>query len=281
MNKNNIEKLVFQFFTGVTFCIILIILALLGFIIFRGASKLSWEFISSAPTNGMMDGGILPAILGTLVLILGSCLVAFPVGIFSGVYMNEYAKASPFKRFIGMMTSNLAGIPSVVFGLFGLSLFVNFFNFGVSILSGSLTLAIMIVPVIIRTTEESLKQIDDTYRLSSYALGASKFETVFKVILPMAFPNIVTGLILSIGRVAGETAPIIFTAAAYYLPEIVLSLNSPVMALPYHLYVMATSGIDLNKSREIAFGTALVLMFIVLLLNFAAGGVKLYFRKNK
>ncbi|MFN0047537.1 MAG: phosphate ABC transporter permease PstA, partial [Cytophagales bacterium] len=260
MTKNSVEKLVFNFFGIITFLIVLIVVSILGFIIFRGIGKISWEFISSAPTDGMMKGGILPAILGTLVLILGSCIVAFPVGIFSGIFMNEYAKESVFKKFVGMMTNNLAGIPSVVFGLFGLALFVNFFNFGVSILSGCLTLAILIVPVIIRTTEESLKLVEDSYRLASYALGASKFETVFRVVLPMAFPNIITGLILSIGRVAGETAPIIFTVAAYYLPEIILSLNSPVMALPYHLYVMATSGIDLNKSRDIAFGTALVLM---------------------
>ncbi len=280
MNKNSIEKLVFGFFSSVAFLIVAIVVVILGFIVYRGIGIISWEFISQPPKNGMMEGGILPAILGTLVLILGSCLLAFPIGILSGIYMNEYAPKNIFKKFIGMMTNNLAGIPSIVFGLFGLAMFVNFFQFGVSILSGCLTLAILIVPVIIRTTEESLKLVEDSYRLSSYALGASKFETVFRVVLPMAFPNIITGLILSIGRVAGETAPIIFTVAAYYLPEIVLSLSSPVMALPYHLYVMATSGIDLTKSRELAFGTALVLMVIVLILNFSAGGLKLYFKRK-
>jgi len=280
MNKNSIEKLVFGFFSSVAFLIVAIVVVILGFIVYRGIGIISWEFISQPPKNGMMEGGILPAILGTLVLILGSCLLAFPIGILSGIYMNEYAPKNIFKKFIGMMTNNLAGIPSIVFGLFGLAMFVNFFQFGVSILSGCLTLAILIVPVIIRTTEESLKLVEDSYRLSSYALGASKFETVFRVVLPMAFPNIITGLILSIGRVAGETAPIIFTVAAYYLPEIVLSLSSPVMALPYHLYVMATSGIDLTKSRELAFGTALELMVIVLILNFSAGGLKLYFKRK-
>jgi len=281
MHKNIVEKIVFQFFGIVTWFVVAVVALILGYIIYRGVGIISWNFISQPPINGMMEGGILPAILGTLALILGSCLLAFPIGILSGVYMNEYAPKNIFKKFIGMMTNNLAGIPSIVFGLFGLAMFVNFFQFGVSILSGCLTLAILIVPVIIRTTEESLKLVEDTYRLSSYALGASKFETVFRVVLPMAFPNIITGLILSIGRVAGETAPIIFTAAAYYLPQLVLSLGSPVMALPYHLYVMATSGIDLDKSRELAFGTALVLMAIVLLLNFAAGGMKLYFKQNR
>ncbi len=280
MKKCSVEKIVFGFFGLITLVVVMVVLTILGFIIYRGIGIISWEFISSPPTNGMMEGGILPAILGTLVLITGTCLIAFPVGILSGIFMNEYAHENILKKAIGLMTNNLAGIPSIVFGLFGLAMFVNYFHLGVSILSGCLTLAILVVPVIIRTTEESLKQVEDSYRLASYALGASKFETVFRVVLPMAFPNIITGLILSIGRIAGETAPIIFTVAAYYLPAIILSPDSPVMALPYHLYVMATSGIDLNKSREIAFGTALVLMVIVLILNFSAGGLKLYFKRK-
>jgi phosphate transport system permease protein len=250
------------------------VLSILGFIFYEGAKKISWEFLTSAPTNGMMDGGIFPAILGTFALIIGSCLFAFPIGVVSGIYMNEYAGKSWFKTVVRMMTNNLAGVPSIVFGLFGMALFVNFFGFGVSLLSGCLTLGLLIMPTIIRSTEESLKMVDDTYRLSSYALGANKLQTVFKVVLPTAFPNILTGLILSIGRVAGETAPIIFTAVAFYLPETNISLNSPIMTLPYHLYVMATSGIDLEKSKAIAFGTALVLMSIILALNLITGGLK-------
>lgn len=279
MNKNLKEKLIFSLFGAVTALVVLVTVAILVFIIFRGIGQISWDFISKAPENGMMEGGIFPAIMGTLLLITGSCVLAFPIGVLSGIFMNEYAHENAFKRIVTMMTSNLAGIPSIVFGLFGLALFVNFFKMGVSLMAGCCTLAILVLPVIIRTTEEALKQIDDTYRFSGYALGASKFKTVLGIILPMAMPNIITGLILSIGRVAGETAPIIFTVAAYYLSEISFSLQSPVMALPYHLYVMATSGIDLEKSRSIAFGTALILMSIVLIMNLLAGGVKRFYSK--
>jgi phosphate transport system permease protein len=279
MNKNRTQKIIFTFFALVTALILLSIVALFGFIFCRGIGKISWEFISGMPTDGMMGGGILPAIYGTLVLIVGSCLVAFPVGILSGIFMNEYAPKSWLKNFISLMTNNLAGVPSIVFGLFGLAVFVNFFGFGMSVISGSLTLGILILPIIIRTTEESLKTVEDSFRLSSIALGASKFQTTFKVVLPMAMPNIMTGLILSIGRVAGETAPIIFTVVAYYLPTISFSPNSQLMALPYHLYVMCTSGVDLNASRDIAFGTALVLMVIVLIINLTAGMLKKVWKK--
>lgn len=200
------------------------------------------------PEEGMLKGGIFPAIVGTLCLIVGSMIVAFPVGVLSGIYMNEYLKEGFGKRFIRLMTDNLAGIPSIVFGLFGMAFFVNKLKFGDSILAGSLTLGILAIPVIIRTTEESLRAIDKTYREASYALGASKLYTIKKVILPIAFPNIITGLILSIGRVSGETAPILFTVAAYFLPKLPHSMFEQVMALPYHLYVMATSGTDIEKS---------------------------------
>ncbi|GAB4327624.1 MAG: phosphate ABC transporter permease PstA [Flammeovirgaceae bacterium] len=232
------------------------------------------------PTNGMTEGGIFPAILGTLMLVLGSSLFAFPIGLLAGIYMSEYAKEGKLKRFIRMMTNNLAGVPSVVFGLFGLSLFVNMLGLGVSALSGSLTLALMILPVIIRTTEESLQFVDNNHRLASYALGASKLFTIWKVVLPIALPNILTGFIISIGRVAGETAPIIFTAAVYFLPQISYSFYEPVMALPYHLYVTSTSGIDLEKSRELAYGTAFVLIVIVLIINLIANFIRQFLQKR-
>lgn len=281
MSKKLLQNITFNIFRAISYSIVAIVVVVLGFIFFNGIQALNWEFISLMPENGMMEGGIFPAILGTLVLIIGTSIIAFPVGVLAGVFMNEYAGENIFKKFVNLMTNNLAGVPSIVFGLFGLAVFVNFFGFGISIISGCLTLAILILPVIIRTTDESLKLIEPSIRNASYALGASKFQTVFGVVLPMAFENIITGLILSIGRVAGETAPIIFTVVAYYLPEIVFSLKSPLMALPYHLYVMSTSGIDLVKSREIAFGTALVLMIIVLTLNLLAGGVKIYLSKRK
>ena len=181
-----------------------------------------------------------------------------------------------------MMTNNLAGVPSIVFGLFGMALFVNKLKFGDSILAGSLTLGLLALPVIIRTTEEALKSVDDAYRIASLALGASKLQTVRKVVLPIAFPNILTGLILSVGRVSGETAPILFTVAAYFLPRLPHSIYDQVMALPYHLYVICTSGTDIVASRKMAYGTALVLILIVLISNILAGIVRSYFtRKNK
>jgi phosphate transport system permease protein len=218
----------------------------------------------------MTAGGIFPAIAGTLCLIAGSMVLAFPIGVTSAIYMNEYAGNSWVVRFIRIMTNNLGSIPSIVFGLFGMTLFVNTLGFGDSILAGSCTLGLLVLPLIIRTTEEALKAIPDSFRTGSLALGASKLQTIRKVVLPMAFPNIITGLILSIGRVSGETAPILFTVAAYFLPKLPDSLFSQVMALPYHLYVIATSGTDIEASRPIAYGTALVLITIVLLMNLLA-----------
>jgi phosphate transport system permease protein len=188
--------------------------------------------------------------------------------------MNEYLKESFLKRFIRTMTNNLAGIPSIVFGLFGMALFVNTLKFGDSILAGSLTLGLMVLPVIIRTTEEALKSVDDSLRIGSYALGATRLQTIRKVVLPVAFPNILTGLILSIGRVSGETAPILFTVAAYFLPKLPSGIFDQVMALPYHLYVLTTSGTNMEQSRPMAYGTAFVLIMIVLILNLIANLIR-------
>ncbi len=260
--------------------VIVILIIILGFIIVKGISVISWEFLTSMPTEGMTGGGIFPAIVGTLYLILGSMIVAFPIGILSGIYTHEYAKDGFLKKFIKLMTSNLAGIPSIVFGLFGMSLFVNTFGFGDSIIAGSLTLGLLALPVVIRTTEEALKAVDDSFRIGSLALGATKLQTVGKVVLPIAFPNIITGLILSIGRVSGETAPILFTVAAYFLPKLPTSIFDQVMALPYHLYVISTSGTNVEASRGMAYGTALVLIMIVLILNLMANALRRYFGKK-
>jgi phosphate transport system permease protein len=194
--------------------------------------------------------------------------------------MNEYAAGSKIATFIRIMTNNLSGVPSVVFGLFGMSLFVNTMGFGDSILAGSLTLGLLSLPLVIRTTEEALKSIDFSYREGSLALGATKLQTIRKVIMPMAFPNVITGLILSIGRVSGETAPILFTVAAYFLPQLPTSIFDQVMALPYHLYVISTSGTDVEASRGIAYGTALVLIVIVLIVNLLANALRTYFSKK-
>lgn len=276
------QAFAFGVFAGVAALVVLILFGILGFIFLRGLPAISWEFISEAPKDGMIAGGIYPAIIGTLCLVFGSMLFAFPIGVLSAIYLNEYLPNNYFKRFMNMMTNNLAGVPSIVFGLFGMALFVNQLGFGDSILAGSLTLGLLALPVIIRTTEEALKSVDETYRSASLALGATKWQTIRRVVFPIAFPNIITGLILSIGRVSGETAPILFTVAAYFLPRLPQSIYDQVMALPYHLYVISTSGTDIQASRTMAYGTALVLIFIVLISNLLAGMIRRYYlKKNK
>lgn len=274
------EKIAFGVFRMLSGIIVTILFIILAFIIIKGASVLNWEFITTPPTDGMKGGGIWPAIVGTFYLMLGSAILAFPLGIMSGVYMHEYARSGRVVSFIRMMTNNLAGIPSIVFGLFGMSLFVNFFGFGDSILAGSLTLGLLALPLVIRTTEEALKAIPDSFREGSLALGATKLQTIRKVILPMAMPNIITGLILALGRVSGETAPILFTCAAYFLPQLPQSVFDQCMALPYHLYVLATSGTDMEKQIPIAYGTALVLVIIILLVNLLANAMRNHFQNK-
>lgn len=277
MDKLLKEKIAFWIFRLLSIFVIGILVWILGFIFVRGIHVLSWDFITKMPEDGMTKGGIYPAIIGTFTLILGSMIFAFPIGVMAGIYMNEYVKDGWWKRFIKLMTNNLAGIPSIVFGLFGMALFVNKLKFGDSILAGSLTLGLLALPVVIRITEESLKAVDDTFRHASLALGGTKLQTIRKVVLPIALPNIITGLILSIGRVSGETAPILFTVAAYFLPKLPTSIFDQVMALPYHLYVIATSGTQVEQSRPMAYGTALVLVLIVLILNLIANALRKYF----
>lgn len=279
MNKKTKQKIAFTIFRLLGFVVVGILFWILGFILYNGVGVINWEFLTTAPKEGMTAGGIFPAIVGTLYLIAGSVIFAFPIGVMSAIYMNEYAGSGWIVRFIRIMTNNLGSIPSIVFGLFGMALFVNTLGFGDSILAGSCTLGLLVLPLIIRTTEEALKAIPDSFRTGSLALGASKLQTIRRVILPMAFPNIITGLILSIGRVSGETAPILFTVAAYFLPKLPNSIFDQVMALPYHLYVIATSGTDIEASRPIAYGTALVLIAIVLLMNLLATVLRRYLNK--
>ena len=280
MDKKAKQKIAFTIFRILSLIVVGILFWILGFIIVRGIGVISWEFLTTAPTDGMTGGGIFPAIVGTLCLVVGSIIFAFPIGVMSGIYINEYAGNGWLVKLIRIMTNNLGSIPSIVFGLFGMSLFVNTFKFGDSIIAGSFTLGLLILPLIIRTTEEALKAIPNSYRTGSLALGATKLQTISRVTLPMAFPNIVTGLILSIGRVSGETAPILFTVAAYFLPKLPSSIFDQVMALPYHLYVIATSGTDIEAARPIAYGTALVLVIIVLLMNVSANVLRRYFGKK-
>lgn len=277
MSKRLSEKIAFWIFRILTLLVVALLGWILEFIFIRGWKVISWEFLTQMPADGMTGGGIYPAIIGTFCLILGAVVVSFPIGVMAGIYMHEYVSDSWFKRFMKLMTNNLAGIPSIVFGLFGMALFVNTLKFGDSIIAGSFTLGLLALPVVIRVTEESLMAIDDSYRHGSYALGATKFQTIRKVIVPMALPNIITGLILSIGRVSGETAPILFTVAAYFLPKLPESVFDQVMALPYHLYVLSTSGTNIEEARPMAYGTALVLVLIVLILNLLANALRKYF----
>ena len=284
MNKNFNGKRVSQtvmffLFRLMSYVVVGILFSIIGFIVIKGIWVINWEFLTTAPEDGMTKGGIFPAIVGTFYLVVGSMLVAFPIGVMSGIYMSEYASNKHIKRIIRVMTNNLGGIPSIVFGLFGMALFVNRLNFGDSIIAGSFTLGLLALPLIIRVTEEALQAIPDSFRQGSLALGATKLQTIRKVVLPAAFPNIMTGLILSIGRVSGETAPILFTAAAYFLPNLPNSIFNQVMALPYHLYVIATSGTDLEATQPMAFGTALVLIVIVLMMNLIANFIRRKYSK--
>lgn len=249
------------------------VLALAGvclFLVVNGAPALSWEFLSQSPSNMMTEGGILPCIVGTLLLALGAMLVAFPLGVGAALWLNEYGSRSPFSRYIRLGVNNLAGVPSVVFGLFGLSFFVTFLGMGVSLMAGILTLAVLTLPVIISTAEEALRQVPDSWREASYALGGTKSQTIGRIVLPAALPGMLTGAILGLSRAAGETAAIMFTAAVFYTPKMPDSVFSSVMALPYHMYVLATAGTDIEKTRPLQYGTALVLLALVLGMNLFA-----------
>ena len=280
MSKKTNQRLAFRTFRILGLIVVAILLWILGFIVWNGIGVINWEFLTTAPSDGMTAGGIFPAIVGTCCLILGSMIVAFPIGVMSAIYTTEYAGNGKIVRFIRVMTNNLGSIPSIIFGLFGMALFVNSLGWGDSIIAGSFTLGLLVLPLVIRTTEEALKSVPDAFRTGSLALGATKLQTIRRVVLPTAFPNIITGLILSIGRVSGETAPILFTVAAYFLPKLPTSLFDQVMALPYHLYVIATSGTDLEATRPIAYGTALVLIAIVLIMNLLASLLRRRFGKK-
>lgn len=248
-------------------------IALIGvcaFLAWNGLPGLSWAFLSEAPRKMMTEGGILPCIVGTILLSLGALAVSFPLGVASAIYLHEYAGKSVLARYVRLGVNNLAGVPSVVFGLFGLAFFVTFCGMGVSLLAGVLTLGILTLPVIIGTAEESLRNVPDTWREASLALGATRSQTIARVVLPAAMPGMLTGAILGLSRAAGETAAIMFTAAVFYTPNLPNSPLSAVMALPYHMYVLATAGTDIETTRPLQYGTALVLMLLVLGMNLAA-----------
>jgi len=253
---------------------------LMVFIIIKnGASAISWEFLSSMPKGGMRSGGILPAILGTLSVVSCAIMVTLPVGVCAAIYLNEYAKDNMLTRIIKLAIVNLAGVPSVVYGLFGLGIFVMFLKLGVSIIAGALTLSIMELPVIITTARSSLGSVPYSFREASLSLGVSRWQTIRHVVLPNAIPGILTGAILSIARISGETAPILFTAAAFYVPHLPHSIFDQVMALPYHLYIISTQ--IPNMPKNIIYGTALVLLMMVLTMSCIAIFARIYFRKRR
>lgn len=272
------------FLGAVTLCALVIICALGGilfYIVANGYRAISWEFLTRPPLDSMTRGGILPAILGTVYLTVGAIVVALPLGIASAVYLTEYARQGRIIRVIRLGVNCLAGIPSVVFGLFGLGFFVVFLKFGSCILSGALTLGILILPTIIGASEEALKSVPQTFREASLALGVSKWRTISRIVLPNALPGIMTGSILGIGRAAGETAPIMFTAAAFFTAKLPSSIFDEVMALPYHIYVLATAGTRIEETRPLQFGTVLVLVALVLGIDLIAILIRSRMRKKK
>lgn len=265
-----LQGIVFWFFRIAAAINGIALLVVIYFLVARGWRAINWTFLTQGPMESMTKGGILPCIVGTLLLSIGALLVALPVGVASAVYLNEYARPGRLVRVIRLGINNLAGVPSVVFGLFGLAFFVVYLKMGVSILAGSLTLGLLTLPVIIGASEEALRTVPDTYREASLGLGASKWQTIYRVVLPAALPGILTGAILGLGRAAGETAPIMFTAAVFFTPSLPSSIFDEIMALPYHIYVLATAGTDIEATRHLQYGTALVLISLVLGLNLIA-----------
>ncbi len=262
-----VQTIMFNMFRTAALINGLALVIICAYLFYHGIPAISWEFLSEAPRDSMTAGGIFPCIVGTVILGLGSMLVAFPLGVGSAIYLHEYARPGRIVRILRLGINNLAGVPSVVFGLFGLGLFVTAFGFGVSILSGILTLGFLTLPVIIGTSEEALRSVPQTYREASLGLGATKFQTIFRVVLPAALPGMLTGSILGISRAAGETAAIMFTASVFFTPELPTSFMDDVMALPYHIYVLATAGTEIEKTRPLQYGTALVLIALVLGMN--------------
>ncbi len=264
------EKIWFLFFKLAALLNGAALLIIVYFIVSQGFRAISWEFLTKPPVNSMTQGGILPCIVGTISLCLITIMVALPIGVVSAIYLNEYAGRGKIVRIVRLGINNLAGVPSIVFGLFGLAFFCIVLKMGVSVAAGGLTLAIMTLPVIIGASEEALKAVPDTYREASLAMGASKWQTIRKIVLPMAFPGIITGSILGISRAAGETAPIMYTGAVFFTPVLPNSIFDEVMALPYHIYVLATAGTNIEATRHLQYGTALVLIMLVFGMNLTA-----------
>ena len=280
MQTASMQRVISWLLRAMTYFIVFVIAFIILKIAWNGLPAISWEFLTAMPRRSGAEGGILPAIAGTLCLVLGTVIVALPLGMATAIYLSEYAKLGRFTRTVRLAIVTLAGVPSIVFGLFGLGLFVIFLGFGASIISGCLTLACMILPTIIVSSEEALRAVPQFFREGSLALGATKWQTIYKNVLPYSFSGMLTGAILGIGRAAGETAPILLTVAAFYLPKLPKSIFDQVMALPYHLYILATQHPDAAKVRPMQYATALVLLILVLGVNLAAILLRIHVRKK-
>lgn len=280
MTQNLSQKLSYSLLRLITYGIVLSVGYILFDIIRHGLPVINWDFLSSFPRRSGSEGGILPAIVGTFCLTAGTLVVALPLGIGCAIYLSEYAEQNRFSELVRLAIITLAGVPSIVYGLFGLGLFVIFCHFGTSILAGSLTLACMVLPLIIVTSEEALRAVPRGFREASLALGATKWETIRTNVLPYSISGMITGSILAIGRAAGETAPILLTVAAFFLPKLPNSLFDEVMALPYHLYILSTQHPEAEKVLPLQYGTALVLLLLVLGMNIGAIVIRIYFRKK-
>ncbi len=279
VSRQTSQKIAFAILTLLAMVVVIPIVLVVIYIVVQGFGAISWEFLTDFPRNGMKEGGILPAVIGTVVLTFGTAIVSIPIAIGAAIYLAEYARENRWTRAIRLAIINLAGIPSVVYGLFGLGLFVLFMGMGTSIVAGSLTLGLMTLPVVISTAEEALLAVPQRFRVVSRSVGASRWQTVRHVVLPNALPGILTGVILGLERAAGETAPILFTVAAFYLPQLPTSPLDQTMALPYHLYVISTQvpGMPL----QVQYGTALVLLVLVLSMNVVATVIRSRFRRRR
>ena len=279
MSRQTSQKIAFALLTAATVIVVVPIVLVIIYIIAQGIGAINWEFLTAMPRSGMREGGILPALVGTVVLTFGTAIVSIPLAIGAAIYLAEYAGDTWLTRLIRLAIINLAGIPSVVYGLFGLGLFVLFLHLGTSLIAGSLTLGLMTLPVVISTAEEAILAVPQSFRVVSISLGGTRWQTIRHQVLPQALPGILTGIILGLERAAGETAPILFTVAAFYLPRLPHSPFDQTMALPYHLYVISTQVPGMPV--EVQYGTALVLLILVLSMNVVATLIRSRFRRRR
>jgi len=275
------EVVAFSLFGAATVAGLFALGIILYYIISRGGGALSWEFLTTFPRKGMTAGGIYPALVGSLYLTAGAIVLALPLALGAAVFLVEYAREGPWVRAIRIGVNTLAGVPSIVFGLLGLALFVKALGIGVSVLAGSLTLGLLILPLLVRTAEEALRSVPRSFREGGLALGATRWRTIRAIVLPAALPGILTGIVLGLSRAIGETAPIMFTAAAFFTPQLPTSPLDEVMALPYHIFVMATESPNAWKTKDLQYGAVLVLVGLVLVLNLGAILLRAHARRRK